>query len=122
LRLDCTGCAVRAYISEGKDHPLEAALKGNFMTRKKIYVGRRSVDGKREIFRLDEKPNYFPSHIHVKYTFTIGPFKTIRAANLCVDDDGCSSFSVAKTYERRVLINKSQSELIESYKKHLNNA
>ena len=89
------------------------------MARAKIYVGRRRVDGKREIFRIESLPNYFPSHLYIKYTFHIGPFKTVRAAKLCVEDDDCSSLSVAKTYERRWAIRKCQTELIEGFKKHL---
>lgn len=90
------------------------------MARKKIFVGRVSVSGKRERFKLDViNQNYFPSHIYIKYTFVIGPFKTMRAAKLCVDDDDCSSLSTAKEYERRIIIYDTQSELIESYKKHL---
>lgn len=97
------------------------------MSRDKIYVGRKYLNGQREIFRLPSSQykqfgpyrGLYPSHIYIKYTFVIGPFKTVSAAKLCVEDNDCSSLSVAKTYEKRYLIRKSQTELIESYKQSL---
>lgn len=93
------------------------------MARKKIFVGKLVIyDGgnKREVFKINVMSRaYFPSYLYIKYTFVIGPFKTIRAAKLCVDDDDCSSLSTVKEYERRIIIYDTQSELIESYKKHL---
>ena len=53
--------------------------------RKRLYVGYRRPDRVREIIRASSAPTE-ESH-GATYWYAVGPFRTLRAASLCVSGD-----------------------------------
>jgi hypothetical protein len=86
------------------------------MARAKIYVGKGpGGSNDREVFRSEVNPTQYT---HPNYVWVIGPFRTVRAAKWCVDHPYAQCMTV-KEFEHAALVQMTQSELIEGYKKHL---
>lgn len=94
------------------------------MIRKKIYVGVKSdgtntIPNRRVLFRTIYDP---PSRItNPEFVYVIGPFKTVRAAQYCVDFPHAQCNSV-KEFEIAACVRANQSELIADRAKYLTNS
>jgi hypothetical protein len=84
--------------------------------RKKIYVGLWSLTGKREIIR-SEKEVTETTHGDL-YAAVIGPFKTVRGAQYCVEFPHAQCTTV-KEFERFAAVRLCQKQLAKDYIKHL---
>jgi hypothetical protein len=86
------------------------------MARNKIYVGSCVIGSDdREVFRSKVEPTIIT---HPNYVWAIGPFRTVRAAKWCVAHPHADCMTVSE-FERAALLHAGQSELCESYMKHL---
>jgi hypothetical protein len=73
------------------------------MKRAKFYVGARNKDGKKEVFKSVETPTQ-TSHGH-RYGYSIGAFRTKRAAEYMRDNPMCQTVHEAEA-KAKVLAKK----------------